>query len=73
MPEKITVNAHGFGPRMNNVVEVKIPASSYYNLKQFNEIQKTVLGRLGCEGCTSGWDIRYDIERQFVIDAPFGK
>lgn len=51
-----------------NTVHVSLPPSAYYNLDQFQRVQKDILGRLGCLACCSGWDIRYDIQRQFTVD-----
>lgn len=50
-----------------NVVRVTLPIEAYFNLDKFQEAQRDVLGKLGCLACCSGWDIRYDIERNFVI------
>lgn len=51
-----------------NVVRITLPAEAYYNLERFQAIQKDILGKLGCLGCTSGWDLRYDIQRRFEVD-----
>jgi hypothetical protein len=32
------------------------------------KITESVIGRLGCSTCHSGFDIRFDIERQFVFN-----
>src|SRR5262249_10968651 len=59
-------------------VRVTIPASLFHNLEAMQRVTKQVLGQLGCEGCHSGFDIRYDVVRQFVVDergavqSPFG-
>jgi hypothetical protein len=55
-----------------NVVRVSIPADVYGNLNSFTKIQKEILGKLGCLACCSGWDIRYNVQRQFIIDAKLG-
>ncbi len=52
-----------------NVVQVSIPAEVAFDLDSFQSIQKDILGKLGCMACCSGWDIRFDIERRFVVDA----
>jgi hypothetical protein len=52
----------------SNVVRVSIPAEVYFDLDKFQSVQKDILGRLGCRGCTSGFDIRFDYLRQFVVD-----
>lgn len=51
-----------------SIVRVALPASVAYDLKKFQKVQETILGRLGCLGCTSGWDIRWDIFRDFRVD-----
>lgn len=50
-----------------NVVKVRVPVKDYYNLESMQEIQKDILGELGCMACCSGWDIRFDIQRDFII------
>lgn len=55
-------------PEVDNVVNVSMPASVYYNLENFQKIHAGILGRLGCPACSSGWDIRYRLQRDFVID-----
>lgn len=52
-----------------NVVQVSIPAEIAFDLDSFQKVQKDILGKLGCMACCSGWDIRFDIERRFVVDA----
>lgn len=48
-------------------VSVAVPASVAYDLERFQEVQKDILGRLGCPGCTSGLDIRFDVQREFLV------
>lgn len=52
----------------SNVVRVSVPASAYFKLDAMQKIQKDILGRLGCLACCSGWDIRFDLQRQFLVD-----
>lgn len=47
------------------VVQVSIPASVAFDLKKMEKINRTVLGRLGCTECHSGFDIRYIYEDRF--------
>jgi hypothetical protein len=58
-----------FGPRAGRSVQVTIPAEVAFDLDSFQKVQRDILGRLGCMACCSGWDIRFDIERRFVVDA----
>lgn len=51
-----------------NVVRVSVPAKAYFDLGSIQEIQKDILGELGCLACCSGWDIRFDMQRNFVIN-----
>jgi len=51
-----------------NVVRVAIPASIAFNLDKFTKVHKGILDRLGCRACTSGFDIRYDMHRDFAVD-----
>ncbi|MBO3751918.1 hypothetical protein J5X84_38110 [Streptosporangiaceae bacterium NEAU-GS5] len=54
-------------PGSGRVIHVTIPAEIADDLDRFQDLQRTVLDRLGCRGCTSGFDIRYDIARRFVV------
>ena len=50
-------------------VQVTLPAEVAFDIDRFHEVQKGILGKLGCMACCSGFDIRYDIQRAFVVDA----
>lgn len=50
-------------------VPVTLPAEVAFDLDRFHEVQKGILGKLGCMACCSGFDIRYDVQRAFVVDA----
>ncbi len=69
MPEKIIINAHALSARFNYVVEVNLPASFYFKLDELGELPKSVPGRPGGEGGTSGRDNGCNLERQFARDA----
>ncbi|QLC23751.1 hypothetical protein HFP57_01010 [Parasphingopyxis algicola] len=49
-------------------VRVSLPAEVAYDFDKFQQVQKDILGRLGCLACCSGWDIRWDIFRDFRVD-----
>jgi len=51
-----------------NVVRVSIPADVHNDLSKFLKVQKDILGKLGCLACCSGWDIRFNVQRQFLVD-----
>lgn len=53
---------------LSNVVRVSVPVDVYFSLDKIQKVQKGILGRLGCLACCSGWDIRFDLERRFVVD-----
>ncbi|WP_104140055.1 hypothetical protein [Arthrobacter sp. ZGTC131] len=63
MPEKDLTNE--FSAR---TVHVTVPAEVAFNLDRIQTVQKEILGRLGCSACCSGFDIRFDIARRFVVD-----
>ena len=50
-------------------VRVAIPAKIAYDLDAFIELQKSILDRLGCQACCSDFDIRWDIQRDFRVNA----
>ena len=50
-------------------IRVTVPHDVHFNIEKMQRIQKDILGRLGCGACCSGWDIRFDIERSFLVDA----
>jgi hypothetical protein len=54
---------------IGQVVRVSIPREVAYNLDRFQEVQKGILGKLGCMACCSGWDIRWEFERRFLVDS----
>lgn len=55
-----------------NVVRVKIPVRIANDLKSMQQVTASVLGQLGCEACHSGFDIRYDVVREFIVDENLG-
>jgi hypothetical protein len=52
----------------SNVVRVSIPAEVAFDVDRFQKVQRDILGKLGCQACCSGWDIRFDMEKRFVVD-----
>jgi hypothetical protein len=53
---------------LDRVVHVTLPAEVAFDIDRFTKVQVDILGKLGCMACCSGWDIRYDIQRRFVVD-----
>ena len=49
-------------------IYITVPASVAFDLRSMNKVTEIVLGRLGCPGCHSGFDLRFDFERQFLFD-----
>ena len=52
-------------PMPGRAVHVTIPASVAFNLDKIQMVSKVVLGKLGCGGCHSGFDIRFITETNF--------
>lgn len=52
----------------DKTIRVTVPATAMYDLDQMQKIQREVLGRLGCPACCSGFDIRFDLARRFMVD-----
>lgn len=61
-------NAKKLSKPGSKTIRVTVPASAAFNLDSMNRITAEVLGKLGCPGCHSGFDIRFDFERRFVFD-----
>lgn len=55
-------------PLPESAIRVSIPAKIAFDLKSFEKIQASILDRLGCHACCSGWDIRWNIIREFGVD-----
>jgi hypothetical protein len=55
-----------------NVVRVRIPTNVAHDLQSMHKVTAEVLRHLGCEACHSGFDIRYDVAREFVVDENLG-
>jgi hypothetical protein len=49
-----------------STVQVSVPVAVAFDLDRFQEVQASILDRLGCPACCSGWDIRFDIQRRFA-------
>lgn len=58
----------GTWPTPERAVRVALPAKVAYNLESFQKIQASILDRLGCPACCSGWDIRFDTIRSFSVN-----
>lgn len=49
-------------------IRITVPASVAFDLRRMNKVTEIVLGRLGCPECHSGFDLRFDLERQFIFN-----
>jgi len=49
-------------------VRVQATADVIYDLKKVQQVLPNILGRLGCPACCSGFDIRFVLERDLVVD-----
>jgi hypothetical protein len=65
MPSNAMLNPQPLPPRQ---VVVQVAGDTLFDLKKFNRIQESILGRLGCGGCTSGYDISWLHISQFHVD-----
>ena len=54
---------------VDRTVRVRVSPKTLYDLDRITDVLGSVLGRLGCRACCSGFDIRFDIDRLFVADA----
>lgn len=48
-------------------VHVSVPQEIAFDYDRFVEVQKSILDRLGCLACCSDFDIRWDVERSFIV------
>lgn len=51
----------------DNVVQVRVTPEVFASLDTMGKVTAETLGRLGCPGCHSGFDIRYVLERDFRV------
>jgi len=52
----------------SKTIRVQVPSSVAFDLPRLQKVQASILDKLGCAGCCSGFDIRYDILRNFAVD-----
>lgn len=50
-------------------VRIVVPAEVHSSLESMQQVTKEVMTRLGCAPCHSGWDLRFELEREFIVDA----
>lgn len=66
MNEYTDLNPQPLPPK--DAITVLLPASVLNDFDAFTKVQRSVLGRLGCDGCTSGYDILWKKFQQYVIN-----
>lgn len=54
-----------FSPR---TVRVSVPAKVAFDLGNMERVTRSILDRLGCPQCHSGFDIRFDMLRDFRVN-----
>jgi hypothetical protein len=53
----------------SNVVRVNVSGETLYNLEATQQLTRSILGRLGCQGCCSGLQILFQQEEQeFAVE-----
>jgi hypothetical protein len=55
-------------PLPERVVRVAIPAKVAFDLGNMQKVTQSILGRLGCPSCHSGWDIRFRMSLDFLVN-----
>lgn len=60
MPAKLDIS--------NRTVQVSVPQAIAFDAKKMTKVTASVLRKLGCPGCHSGFDIRFIQELDFVVD-----
>lgn len=50
------------------VVNVSVPTEALYDVKKMRKITDSLLGKLGCPACHSGFDLRFRELRDFVVN-----
>lgn len=63
MPTPITLPGSTSRP-----VSIRVPMKVAYDLKALNRVTESILGRLGCPECHSGFDLRFDWIDEFIVD-----
>ncbi len=50
------------------IIKIKVPVKVAYDAEKMRRVSEIVLSELGCAACHSGFDLRFDIQRQFVFN-----
>ena len=62
--ERVAINPQPFPPRE---IAVHVPIEVLHDLERLQKVQSSVLGKLGCQACCSGFDIRWQAFDEFVV------
>ena len=65
MNARIALNPQPLPP---SPIEVFVAGGVLNDLDSFHTLQKSILDKLGCGGCTSGYDIQWKKFNRFVVD-----
>ena len=49
-------------------INVHVPIEVMWDSDRLAGLKKDILGRLGCLACTSGFDIRWRVRRQYIVN-----
>lgn len=52
----------------NRQIRVQVTSEISNDFDKSSEVMKNILGQLGCPGCTSGFDIRLEEIKDFVVN-----
>lgn len=55
-------------PIHDRLVRVAVPQQVAYDFDRMAAVTKQILRKLGCEACHSGWDIRFQLHRDFLVN-----
>lgn len=50
----------------DRTIRVRLDADTMNSFDKLQAVQKDLLGRLGCPTCHSGFDLRFELQREFV-------
>ena len=56
------------GAALGRVVRISVPSSIAFDFDKITKIKKDILGRLGCGGCHSSFDIRLLMHDDYIVD-----
>ena len=63
MPPSVNLSALGLTDR---TIRIRLDADTMNSFDKLQLVQKDLLGRLGCPACHSGFDLRFELQRDFV-------